>query len=145
MTMYKINGGCHCGNIRVDLKISHSPDTYNPRTCDCDFCQKHGASYLSDPEGSLHIHVKSTQLLGKYRQGSGTAHCLLCTNCGVLVGVAYQDDDQLFATINSQVVENGVTFGEKKTVSPKTFTASEKIARWKGVWFSNVTLTTDNT
>jgi hypothetical protein len=65
-------------------------------------------------------------------------------NCGVLVGVAYQDDDQLFAAINCQVVEGGIIFGEKKSVSPKTLTASEKIERWKGAWFSNVTLTTNN-
>ena len=144
MIMYKVRGGCHCGNILVDLELSRAPGTYNPRVCDCDFCRKHGASYLSDPDGSLHIHVKDAHFLGKYRQGSGIADCLLCSNCGVLVGVAYQNDGQLFAAVNSQVVEEGTSFGEKKVVSPKTLTAREKTERWKGIWFPNVTLIFNN-
>jgi len=139
-----MKGGCHCGNIRVNLELSRTPDTYSPRACDCDFCRKHGASYVSDPDGSLCIYVKNTHFLGKYRQGSGIADCLLCTNCGVLVGIAYKDEGQLFAAINSQVVEDGIKFGEKKSVSPKTLTTSEKADRWKGVWFPNVTLITNN-
>lgn len=142
MEIYKLTGGCHCGNIRVDLELSRPPDNYSPRVCDCDFCSKHSAAYLSDPGGSLRIHVKDAHHLGKYRQGDAIADCLLCTNCGVLVGVSYQDDGRLYAAINSRVVERGTNFGEMKSVSPKLLAAREKAARWKEVWFPDVTLVT---
>lgn len=142
--MYKVKGGCHCGNIRLDLDLSRASETYSPRACDCDFCRKHGASYISDPDGSVHIRVKGTQCLGKYRQGSGIADFLLCKRCGVVVGAIYEIDGQVFAAINSQVIEGGTTFGEVKSASPKTLTPTEKVNRWKANWFPNVTLITDD-
>jgi hypothetical protein len=80
--------------------------------------------------------------LGKYRQGQEIADCLFCTNCGVLLGIAYQNDGQLFATVNSQIIEGETDFGEKISVSPKTLAATEKAARWKSNWFPNVTVLT---
>lgn len=137
--MHRLKGKCHCGNIRVSLEVSKAPNEYSPRACDCDFCRKHGASYLSDRHGSLQIEVKDSQCLGKYRQGSETAECILCARCGVLVGVIYQEGERLYATVNSRVIENDIGFGEEKSVSPKVLAASEKIRRWKELWFSNVT------
>ncbi|HEX9778458.1 MAG TPA: hypothetical protein VGA63_09955 [Geopsychrobacteraceae bacterium] len=137
--MHRLEGRCHCGNIRVDIELSKAPNEYGPRACDCDFCRKHDASYISDPHGSLHIEVKDSQRLGRYRQGSETAECLLCTRCGVLVGVIYQDGERRYATVNSRVIDNDVGFGEKRSVSPKVLSANEKIRRWKELWFSNVT------
>lgn len=140
--MHQVKGSCHCGNIRADLVLVRAPETYNPRVCDCDFCRKHGASYLSDPDGTLRIHVNEARRLGKYRQGSGLADCLLCTHCGVLVGVAYRENGRLFAAINCRVVEDGTRFGEKESVSPKSLGASEKTERWKAAWFRDVVIAT---
>lgn len=142
--MYKVKGGCHCGNIRLEAQLTRAPETYSPRACDCDFCRKHGASYLSDPDGALQIHVRDMDLLGKYRQGSGIADCLFCKCCGVLIGVTHRINGQLCGAINTQAVEDGTIFGEKKPVSPKELSASAKTERWNGVWFSNVTLTAEN-
>lgn len=81
---------------------------------------------------------------GKYRQGSGIADFFLCKSCGVVVGAIYEYDGQVFAAVNSQVIEGRATFGEAESVSPKTLSAIEKADRWKGIWFPNVTLITDN-
>lgn len=114
---------------------------YSPRACDCDFCVKHGASYLSDPKGSLVIDVNDGRLLRRYRLGSGTAEMLLCGNCGVLVGGIYQAEEAgLFAAINSKIIDGGVAFAEARTVSPQTLSSGEKTARWQQLWFANVTL-----
>lgn len=138
--MHRIEGGCHCGNIRVAVEIQNAPTYYCPRACDCDFCRKHCASYISDPLGSLRIAVENSQLLGRYRQGSGIAECLFCARCGVLVGVIYQEDGQVYGTVNSAALMSEEGFGEKKSVSPKLLATSEKVGRWKELWFSNVTL-----
>jgi len=137
--MHRVKGGCHCGNIRVFVELPHAPSDYCPRVCDCEFCRKHGASYVSDQHGSLRIEVGNSQILGKYRQGAGIADCLFCIRCGVLVGVLYQESGHLYATVNSAVLVGNDSFGEKKSVAPRLLAASEKVSRWKELWFSNVT------
>lgn len=136
--MHKVNGGCHCGNIVAELGLPHAPDTYNPRACDCDFCRKHCASYVSDPKGSLLIRIKDEQNAGRYRQGSGTAELLFCRNCGVLVSVLYRNEGQLFGAVNSKAVEGPSPFGAEQTVSPKTLSPDRKVKRWQDIWFADV-------
>jgi hypothetical protein len=133
--MYQLNGGCHCGNIRVDLELALPADTYSPRACGCDFCRKHNAAYVSDPRGSLAIRVRDEQLKGTYRQGSAQAEFIYCKNCGVLVGVLYADDRRLYAAVNAKAVSGGKPFGPEQPVSPKALTADEKVKRWQALWF----------
>jgi Uncharacterized conserved protein len=136
--MYAFKGSCHCGNVCVELALTRPPKEYNPRACDCDFCRKHGASYVSDPNGSLVIHVRDENALHRYRQGSNTADMVLCANCGVLIGGAYQAAEGVFATINVMIIDGDVTFGETKPASPKELNAAEKVRRWTDLWFANV-------
>jgi hypothetical protein len=84
MTSYKYLGGCHCGNITLEMELTAEAGSYHPRACDCDFCRKHAASYVPDPRGKLEISVRGEANLIKYRQGSGIADCLICRICGVL-------------------------------------------------------------
>ena len=138
--MSKISGGCHCGNILVDLELVRAPDSYHPRACDCDFCRKHNAAYVSDPQGSLALRINDERLSGRYRQGSGQAEFLFCGNCGVLVTVLYRNDGRLFAAVNAKAVAGGKVFGAEQCVSPKSLSAGEKVKRWQEVWFSSVSI-----
>jgi hypothetical protein len=138
--MHKVSGGCHCGNILVDVELARAPGTYYPRACDCDFCRKHDASYVSDPQGGLLIRIKDQRETGKYRQGSGSADFLFCRNCGVLVGVLYLSSERLYAALNAKVVDVGTQFGVEQTVSPKKLSGSEKMQRWQDVWFPDVSI-----
>jgi hypothetical protein len=139
--MHKANGGCHCGNIRVELELTRAPNTYIPRACDCDFCRKHGAAYVSDARGSVLIRIKDPGNSGKYRQGSGQAEFLLCRSCGVLVGVLHSVASRLYATINVNATDVRADFGTEQTASPKNLSANEKTQRWQEIWFANVKLT----
>jgi hypothetical protein len=138
--MHKANGGCHCGNIRVELELTRAPSTYIPRACDCDFCRKHGAAYVSDARGSVLIRIKDPGNSGKYRQGSGQAEFLLCRSCGVLVGVLHSVASRLYATINVNATDVRADFGTEQTASPKNLSANEKTQRWQEIWFANVKL-----
>ena len=135
--MIKLTGGCHCGNILMEIGLARPPSEYHPRACDCEFCSKHAASYVSDPQGSLLIRIKDERDCGKYRQGNGIVDCLLCRNCGVLVGALYPDDGRLYATVNSNILD-GVEFGAQVSVSPKKLSANEKTERWRAIWFADV-------
>lgn len=140
--MTTIRGSCYCENIILDANLSAPPKTYQPRACDCQFCIKHGAEYISDSRGTLEIHVKNVDWLKKFRQSDkGTADFLHCTNCGVLVGVIYQEGEKLYGAMNRLVIDNA-SFGEKQNVSPKRLSTQEKVSRWKEVWFQGVTLYT---
>ena len=140
MSIYKLNGGCHCGNIQVELELTRESATYNPRVCDCNFCRKHGAAYISDPQGSVRIQVKDSHQLGKYLQSSGIADCIVCRNCGVLVGIVYQSNGRLYGATNSKVIDGNPAFGADVPVSPKTLPDGEKIKRWKDIWFADVSI-----
>jgi hypothetical protein len=139
--MHIFTGGCHCGTIGVELQLAADAATITPRACDCDFCSKHAAAYLSDPAGSLTIRLTAPDSVSHYRQGSRTAVFLLCRNCGVLAGVYYQAEGKLYAAVNSKILANRDAFGTETSVSPKTLTALEKTQRWQNVWFADVEIT----
>jgi len=75
-----------------------------------------------------------------YRQGNGLAECLLCRNCGVLVGVLYRTEEGLYAAVNVNATDVRTEFGAQQTISPKKLTETEKVQRWKEIWFSKVDL-----
>jgi hypothetical protein len=140
--MEPLTGRCYCGNIHLTMTLSIEAYGVHPRACDCDFCQRHGAEYVSDPRGSLHIRIKAEREVGRFRQGSDLAELLLCRTCGVLVGALYRDGDQLFGTVNARALDGHEEFGPSVTVSPKSLAPEEKTKRWQQVWFSDVRVET---
>jgi hypothetical protein len=136
--MHKVSGGCHCGNILAEVELTAAPDICHPRACDCDFCRKHGAAYVSDPKGSLIVRIKNARESATYRQGSGLAEFILCRTCGVLVAVVLRRDGLVHGAVNVQALEGAATFAAERTVSPKKLSGGEKIQRWQDVWFPNV-------
>jgi hypothetical protein len=138
--MHKLSGGCHCGNVRIELTLTHSAGSYNPRACDCDFCRKHRAAYLSDPQGSLLIRIGNEADTSRYTQGSGQAELLLCRKCGVLVSPLYRDGTRVYGAVNVNAVDGNALFGAQQPASPRTLTPGDKAQRWKQFWFPDVTV-----
>lgn len=136
--MFHLKGHCHCGNIQVEAAVSEPPDLISPRTCDCDFCEQHGASYISDGRGKLHFRFQDPSRIGRYRQGSSQAEFLLCQICGALAGVIYQEENNIYAALNCRILGNQNQFSPPQTVSPKVLSAEAKAKRWKEVWFHDV-------
>lgn len=128
-------GGCHCGKVRVELTTAMRTEEFRPRACDCSFCTKHGAAYVSDPAGRLRIVASGG--LADYRQGSGTARMLLCRSCGVLVAAVLEEDGRRYGTVNAKCLD-GVAFGEPQAVSPQTLAVDDRKARWTRLWTPDV-------
>jgi len=135
---------CHCGNISADVGLSKDITEYIPRACDCEFCTKHGAAYLSDPKGSLEIQVDKPEQTTRYKQGSGLVDLLICSVCGVLVAVTYKHNGNLIGGINSRALENLKKLQPSVAASPKLLSDSEKINRWSEIWFSDVSIESKN-
>jgi len=135
-----LTGGCHCGSLKLGMRLSREPGSYAPRACDCDFCVKHSAAYISDPAGALVIRMADASKLARYRQGSEQAEFLLCSGCGVLLGVVYETGGRRYGAANVRAFEGGKPFGAAQAASPKQLSPAEKTARWQSVWFPHVNI-----
>lgn len=140
-----LQGSCHCGNLSVRAELSRAHSEYTPRACDCDFCRKHGAAYISDPQGKLAIHCHSADDSLRYRQGSGTVEFLVCRRCGVLASALWEDGGQTFAALNAQILDNPATLGASQPASPRQLPLEERKERWRKLWFADVRITQDTT
>jgi len=128
-------GGCHCGNLRWRFETVRTLGEFAPRACDCDFCSRHRAAWLSDPQGMLHVEVHHADRLQRYRQGSNQAEFLVCRECGVLVGVVARSvDGRLLGALNRNAFDRRDSFAEEATVSPRLLPADAKLDRWTQLW-----------
>lgn len=136
-------GSCYCKNISVTFTSTVSGSQLEPRSCDCDFCRKHGATYISDPNGSLDVIINNQNQINNYTQGSGTAKFVICQSCGVLAFVKYCTDNSIYATVNARILDDISSFKDSVVVSPRKLTKEEKISRWSKIWISQVTVKTN--
>jgi hypothetical protein len=133
-----MRGGCHCGRIALSFSSSIPAGEFSPRACDCSFCVKHGAQYISDRNGSLVVNIKETDALGEHRFGHNLAKFLFCQYCGTFVAVLFETDGRIFGSVNTRCIEAGVKFGVPQTVSPQKLNADQKKERWAKVMIPDV-------
>lgn len=134
----ELQGGCHCEALKVTFTTQSPPADIKPRICDCTFCVKHAAAYISDPDGSLAIQAIDEESLGRYQQGTDLTDFLVCTACGVLVGVIADLEGMLLGAVNARCLDDWKSFGQGTVVSPRLLSTDEKINRWKSVWVQDV-------
>ena len=139
--MNKEHAGCHCGNIAAVVTLTKELSEYTPRACDCDFCIKNGAAYISDPEGSIELKIDRPDETALYMQGDNLVELLICKNCGVLVAVTWSDNGNVIGGINSTTLVNRSNLPSSQVASPKLLSSSQKIERWKEIWFPVVSIT----
>ncbi|MCB1744316.1 MAG: aldehyde-activating protein, partial [Gammaproteobacteria bacterium] len=87
------SGQCHCGAISMDLWFTQAAEEMQVRSCQCEFCTRHGSLTVSAADGRALITIEPDQL-ASYRFGSNTAAFLMCRRCGCYVGVLMADGDQ---------------------------------------------------
>ena len=136
--MATLRGSCHCGQLRVDLRTSQDPAKLNPRVCDCSFCDKHGAAYVSDPEGSMCILETAAGALRSYRQGSGIARFVLCSTCGVLMGVHFTTNGRIYGAVNASCLDKATALGTYLAASLQGLSPDERVSRWSKLWVPHV-------
>ncbi len=135
-----LHGGCHCGLLRIAFFTVQDPATLAPRACDCSFCRKHGAAYVSDPAGGLSIQARG-DALQRYRQGSSNADFLFCGRCGVLVAVLFEHRLRLYGAVNAGCLDDVARLAAAVPASPQTLSTEDKISRWIRLWVPDVELT----
>lgn len=134
------HGSCHCGGLRVEFTLSRDPAGAAPRACDCSFCRKHGAAYLSDPAGALRIVAATPGALHSYRQGSESARFQLCGRCGVLVAVTFERDSRIYGAVNAGCLDGPTGLPAPLPASPQLLGTEERVSRWLQLWVPDVQL-----
>lgn len=92
-------GKCHCGEFKASFETQKSPAVLGVRTCQCDFCRRHGAINISDPDGEVVIDAKESDLM-RYRFAMRTADFLICRSCGVYIAAVTGEGDAIRTTLN---------------------------------------------
>lgn len=133
-----LTGSCHCQRLKLTLHGTLEPAATSPRACDCDFCRKHAAAWVSDPDGELVITASDADALGRYRQGSESAEFLGCRHCGVLLAVVFATDKGQRGAVNARCLDRAGEFAPQQTVSPQQLPAEERRERWRRLWIPRV-------
>ena len=138
----RIDGRCHCGNIRYVLDWPDDEIRIMVRACGCGFCVKHGGSWTSHREAELRAEIHDPSRVSKYRFGTRTADFYVCSHCGAVPFVTSLIDDCLYAVVNVNTFEEIDTSSLDRT--PTSFDgegSDERLERRKRNWIREVRIT----
>lgn len=107
--MTEHRGGCHCGNLRLSLRLCQPPEATPLRACGCSFCRAHNTRTTSDPDGSSRSGPR-TGRVQSYRFGSGPADFFICRRCGVYIGAVCETAAGRRAVINVNCLTDRAAF-----------------------------------
>ncbi|MEJ8573181.1 hypothetical protein [Microbaculum marinum] len=131
----ELSGRCHCGAVRVAMRLSRPPDDLRVHACQCGFCRRHGSVAVSDPEGETVFQVRSPDDLNRYTFGARTAEFLTCKHCGVYVGAVIEADEGYRSLVNVAGVGITAFSGRRpQEVFYDDETAASRIARRRANW-----------
>jgi hypothetical protein len=128
---------CYCKKIGVNLTLARPIASYQPRACDCSFCQLHAVTYISALDGALSIHP--TGALRQLKQGSEQATFWQCVTCDQIIAVthAFGDAiDPLRSAVNGQLFSHQYQLPAPISVSPQRLTPAAKRKRWLSSWLT---------
>jgi hypothetical protein len=128
-----ILGKCQCGRVVVTFTTANAA-VLEPRACQCSFCRRHGAHTVSDPAGQV-VFKAERGVIHRHQFGMRSADFLICSDCGVYVGVVARVDGADYAAVNAV----GVDFSELAArtavkVNLDQETRPERDARRKRIW-----------
>lgn len=97
----EFTGGCHCGNLRVHLRLTRPAHDAALRACRCSFCRAHATRTVSDPDGAFEVWADDWSDVQSYRFGSHTADYFVCRRCGVYIGAVCETPAGVRAVVNT--------------------------------------------
>jgi hypothetical protein len=124
----------------VEVNLTSALESYNPRACDCHFCRKNDAAYISDPNGRVVIRTNALSHLKFTQQGDELAEFLFCATCDQLLGVRWHQ----YGSVNARILFDHSSFGPQILASPKQLSADEKVVRWTELWFPEFVVAVTN-
>jgi len=133
-----LSGECHCGNIIFDLHTDREASELVPRECSCGLCLKHRASWISDPQGEVHVHYKNRDHVSSYRFGHKTADFIICARCGVLMIAYCEIEGRGRAVLNTRSMPENLFTAPPVTTNFDGEDISARLARRAKNWTGKV-------
>lgn len=131
----RLDGRCHCGKIEVAFHTAQPPESLQLRECGCTFCRRHGSTAVTDPAGTLELHLRDPNEVSRYRFGLRTADFLVCRTCGVFVAAVCTVYGATYATLNANVLDRREAFTRAPApVQYDVEDAAARIARRRRTW-----------
>ena len=110
------DGGCHCGNIHVRLRLSKSPQDSALRACACSFCRAHQTRTVADAGGLFEMWADDWSLVEPYRFGSRTADYYVCRRCGNYIAAVCDTAAGTRAVVNVNCLADRAAFTQAPAV-----------------------------
>lgn len=134
-----LTGKCHCGNISYKFKTGKKIGDFSIRRCDCTYCTKTGARYISDPEGELEIQIQSNETSQNYQFGTKTASFVVCKNCGGVPVATCEIEGNTYGIVNINTLDEVEHFGRHANVMSYDGEAlDDRLSRRQKNWIGNV-------
>jgi hypothetical protein len=131
--MSDLVGKCQCGRVTVTFTTANAA-TLQPRACQCSFCRRHGSHTVSDPAGKV-VFRADRGVLHRYQFAMRSADFLICSHCGVYVGVVARLDGADYAAVNAVGSDLGELAGRPAAkVYLDQETRAERDARRRKIW-----------
>lgn len=127
--LYK--GSCNCNRWQLEVETTKHLEHYNPRDCDCNYCQEHPSRVISDPGMSVAFIGEGFLVR---QNGDRLANFYHCRDCKVLLAVGCCFDGQLRGAVNSNLLDESSQLGQPVQIQPRLLSAEEKQQRWRKLW-----------
>jgi hypothetical protein len=98
-------GRCHCGAIGFEYRTAKPVGEWPVRACQCSFCLRQGASYTSDPAGSVRFMHEDAAAVSRYRFGQETADFVFCRRCGGYLGAVTEENGRSLMVLNLRALD----------------------------------------
>jgi hypothetical protein len=138
-----IAGGCHCGNVRLELQWPTDTETMPARACGCSFCTKHGGVWTSHPAARLVLRIADPAAATPYCFGTGTAEFHICRVCGAVPAVTCTLERRTYAVVNVNCLEgvDPATLDRART-DFEGEALSDRLSRRRARWIADVAIAT---
>ncbi len=124
-------GSCSCNRWQVEVEVTKPLGDFNPRSCDCDYCNNSPSVIISDPNMRVDL-VGGEFTINK--NGDQLASFYYCDSCGDLLAVGRDFDNQLRGAVNANLFRDSSQLGQMIAIQPRLLSADEKLDRWGKLW-----------
>ena len=139
--MQDFPGQCHCGNISVVFQSDKDAKDFVPRICECTFCTKHSARWISDSAGKIDVTIKDASQVSRYAFGHKTAEFITCSTCGVTLLAVSKIEGNYHAVLNVNVLDDQGSFtGTESAFDYDAESELSRLDRRKKNWIGRVEL-----
>ena len=134
-----MRGSRTCNNIEVTWHIVDY--SLVPRACQCNYCISKTAAYVSKSGTKFEVIIRNSNLHRTIQHGSNNAIFHECSNCGQVIFVTVEIEDELYGALNANILNNKLGFSAPVQVNFSAQTTAQKQQRWRQNWCCPVTIT----